>query len=88
MYLLERRAVLQVITDKITPYVGATMAGAAAQVHCERLGITDERVSAAQFEQLIKLIGSGLVIFIGPDQSKKVVDDIRATLVGGKGVMA
>jgi hypothetical protein len=87
MYLLERRTVLQAIAAKITPFVGATMATASAAVHSEKLGITGERVSAAEFEQLLKRVGSGLVIFIGHERSQKVMDEIRAELVGQRGAL-
>jgi hypothetical protein len=82
MDLLERRLVLATIAAKIEPYVGRTMAEASARLHCEKLGIDGETVDATQIDQLLLRIRTGLVIFIGPENSLAVTNDIRETLSG------
>jgi len=77
-------AVLQTITDSISPYIGQMMARSSVEVHCKRLGINGDRtVSNQQISELLHQLSLGLNIFIGREKAEAVIRDIRAT-IGGK----
>jgi hypothetical protein len=77
-------AVLQTITDSISPYIGQMMARSSVEVHCKRLGINGDRtVSNQQISELLHQLSLGLNIFLGREKAEAVIRDIRAT-IGGK----
>ena len=78
-------AVLQVIIEAITPYIGAMMARSSVDVHCKRLGIDgDQTVTSAQINELLKQLALGLNIFIGRDKAEALITNIRTSIGGGK----
>jgi hypothetical protein len=80
---MERSAALARIVAVLQPYLGATMAEASTRAHCEKLGIVGEAVSPAQMESLLAKLGSGLAVFVGRDQTAKVMNEIRTSLGTG-----
>jgi hypothetical protein len=73
---------VQTIVTVLAPFVGSTMARSATLAHCQKLGITGERVSAEQIEALLVKLGGGLNIFLGRDRSSAVIADVRRSLAG------
>lgn len=77
---MERSAALARIVALLQPYLGATMAEASTRAHCEKLGIAGDAVTPEQLESLLGKLGSGLSVFVGREQSVRVMDEIRASL--------
>jgi hypothetical protein len=77
---MERSAALARIVAVLQPYLGATMAEASTRAHCEKLGISGEMVSPEQLESLLAKLGSGLSVFVGREQSVKVMNEIKSSL--------
>ena len=78
-------AVLQTITDAITPYIGAMMARSSVEVHCKRLGIDgDSTVTSSQINELLKHLALGLNIFIGREKADALILTIKTSLRGGQ----
>lgn len=78
-------AVLQAITDAITPYIGAMMARSSVEVHCKRLGIDGDRtVTSSQVHELLKNLALGLNIFIGREKAEALIVNIKTSLSGVK----
>jgi hypothetical protein len=74
-------AVLQVITEAITPYIGAMMARSSVEVHCKRLGIDgDQNVTSSQINELLKNLALGLNIFIGREKADSLIANIKTSL--------
>ena len=77
-------AVLQTITDAITPYIGKMMARSSVEVHCKRLGIDgDQTVTGHQVNELLTQLALGLNIFIGREKAEGLIRDIRVAIAGG-----
>jgi len=81
---MEKGAALTKIVTVLQPYLGATMAEASTRAHCEKLGIAGEVVSAEQLAALLTKLGSGLSVFVGREQSGKVMNEIRDALGLGR----
>jgi hypothetical protein len=77
---LSTSEVVRTIARVVAPYLGETMARAAAQAHCEKLGIIGDQMQPAQAEALIGKMGAGLNVFVGREKSNVVVAEIRRAL--------
>ena len=84
MTAMERIAAITKIVTVLQPYLGATMAEASTRAHCEKLGIAGQVVSVEQLEALLAKLGSGLSVFVGREQSVKVMSEIRNSLGVGR----
>jgi hypothetical protein len=73
-------AVIDVLVRALAPFVGANMARAVARGHCEKVGITTAQVSAAQLEKLIDVLRPGLNVFVGPEKTALIVEQVRRDL--------
>ncbi len=71
---------LPIVVRVMAPYVGDTMARSATEAHCQRLGIADGSLDAAQVDELLAKLGAGLNIFLGKDKSATVIAEVRAAL--------
>jgi hypothetical protein len=80
---LDRKAATERIVAVLQPYLGATMAEASTRAHCEKLGIVGEALTSEQLESLLGKLASGLSVFVGREQSVKVMDEIRSSLRAG-----
>ncbi len=69
-------AVVEVLVRALTPYLGANMARAVARGHCEKIGITSH-VDAAQLDRLVEVLRPGLNVFVGPDKTALIVEQVR-----------
>jgi hypothetical protein len=73
---------LDTIIRMLSPYVGETMARAAALAHCQKLGIVVESadISREQLDALLRKLSQGLNIFVGRDKAAAVVGEIQAAM--------
>ncbi len=73
---------LDTIIRMLSPYVGETMARAAALAHCQKLGIAVESadISREQLDALLRKLSQGLNIFVGRDKAAAVVGEIQAAM--------
>jgi hypothetical protein len=62
------------------PYLGANMARAAVGVARRKLGIDDSQVKPAEIEPLIEQLKPGLQVFLGAEQTKRILGEIRVAL--------
>ena len=81
--MIATREALALITTKLAPYVGKTMAEASLKMHCERLGIDhDGALSHADLERLIGRLSGALSVFVGGQTSDMLMASIRAGVAG------
>jgi len=72
------------IVAVVSPYLGETMARAAARAHCEKLGIAIDgaEITRDQLDALVKKVAQGLNIFVGREKAAVVVSQIHAAIAG------
>ena len=73
---------LDTIIRMLSPYLGETMARAAALAHCQKLGIAVEStdISREQLDALLRKLAQGMNIFVGREKAAAVVSDIHAAM--------
>ena len=73
---------LDTIIGMLSPYLGETMARAAALAHCQKLGIVADgrEISKEQLDALLKKLAQGMNIFIGREKAVVVMGEIRAAM--------
>ena len=73
---------LDTIIRMLSPYLGETMARAAALAHCQKLGIAVEGtdISREQLDALLRKLAQGMNIFVGREKAAAVVSDIHAAM--------
>lgn len=73
---------LDTIVGMLSPYLGETMARAAAIAHCQKLGIVVDgsEITKDQIDALLRRFGQGLNIFIGREKAAAVVGEIHAAM--------
>jgi hypothetical protein len=64
----------------MSPYLGDTMAKAAATAQCRKLGIDGRDVQPDELERLLGRLGTGLNVFLGRTHSAEVVREARTAL--------
>jgi hypothetical protein len=64
----------------LLPYLGANMARAALEVARQKIGIARSEVKPSEIEPLIDHLKPGLQVFLGAEQTKRIVAQIRAVL--------
>lgn len=78
--MIATRTATAAIEEIITPYIGAHMAHASTEAHTRKLGLTGEQLTEQQVRALVDQLAMGLRVFVGPDKTAKVVQEIRARL--------
>ncbi len=76
---------LATIIRELTPYLGATMARAAALTNSEKLGLFAPELTAAQIDQLLDALSPGLHVFLGKKKTEDALHLVRRALATGKG---
>jgi len=73
---------VQTIVTVVAPYLGETMAQAAARAHCQKLGIAIDgsEITRDQLDALVKKVAQGLNIFVGREKAAVVVEQIHAAM--------
>ena len=77
---MQREPALRRIEETIGPFIGRHMAKASVQVQCQRLGITDENVSAPQLRAILDGIGKGMFVLVGQEKTKQILRQIEKSL--------
>jgi hypothetical protein len=82
MGLAKTKDALDTIVGILSPYVGETMARAAALAHCQKLGIVVEgtEITREQLDALLRKLAQGLNIFVGREKAATVVGEIQAAM--------
>ena len=80
--MLKTKDTLDTIVAMLSPYLGETMARAAALAHCQKLGIVADgaEISRDQLDALLRRFAQGLNIFIGREKTVAVVGEIQAAM--------
>lgn len=60
------------VAEVLGPYLGVSMARAAMEGHCRKLGIEGDELSAEELENLIRKLTMGLNIFVGREKSTQI----------------
>lgn len=73
---------LDTIVGMLSPYLGETMARAAALAHCQKLGILVDgaEITKEQLDALLRKFAQGLNIFVGREKAALVVGEIHAAM--------
>jgi len=84
---MEREPALRRIEETIGPFIGRHMAKAAIQLHCQKLGITDGRITDKQLRAILEGIGKGMFVLVGQEKTKDLLREIERGLgiEGGAG---
>jgi hypothetical protein len=75
-----RERVITIVVAAISPYVGATMAGASVRGFCTRLGLDGPALDRAQVTRLLDALAPGLDVYVGKEKAAIVVREIWAAL--------
>jgi hypothetical protein len=75
-----RDRVLTVIVTELSPLLGQSMAGSAARMHLEKLGIAGSELDEAQVDRLLVALAPGLHVFLGRRSTEQAIAAIRSTL--------
>ena len=70
------------IQKNIAPYVGANMARASTQAHCERLGLDGDTITPGQLTSLLDRLAKAMRVFVGPQTTSDVVRAIERDVLG------
>jgi hypothetical protein len=75
---------LDTIVRMLSPYLGETMARAAALAHCQKLGIVVDgtEIKTEQLDALLRKFAQGLNIFVGREKAAVLVGEIQAAMAG------
>ena len=71
-----RERVITIVVSAISPYVGATMAGASVRGFCNRLGLDALVLDHAQVTRLLDALAPGLDVYVGKEKAAIVVREI------------
>ena len=77
---MKKAEALDALAAVLSPYLGATMARASANTHCDKLAINGDQISSAQADALLGRLASGLNVFIGRERSAVVLEEMRRAL--------
>jgi hypothetical protein len=77
---MERDRVLRTIEETIGPFIGHHMAKASTQLHCQRLGIGEGEMTAAQLRAVLDGIGRGMFVLVGKDKATELIRRIEKSL--------
>ena len=78
--LIDKKKALTLIEGVISPYIGKTMAKASTDVHCEKLGIVADKITAKEVEALLDRLAKAMTVFVGKEKTEKLVDEMQATI--------
>lgn len=72
--------VLRTIEEHITPYLGPLMAKSSAQLHCRKLGIDSETMTADQARDLLDRLAIAMRVLVGRQKTEEVVAQLERAL--------
>jgi len=82
MPVAKTKDALDTIIRMLSPYLGETMARAAALAHCQKLGIAVDgnEITREQLDALLRKLAQGMNIFVGREKAAAVVGEINAAM--------
>jgi hypothetical protein len=82
MPVAKTKDALETIIRMLSPYLGETMARAAALTHCQKLGIAVDgtEITREQLDALLRKLAQGMNIFVGREKAAAVVAEINAAM--------
>jgi hypothetical protein len=75
-----REHVLAIVVHALSPYVGATMAGASVRGLCQKLALEGARLDRSQVEKLINALAPGIHVFVGKEKALALVHEMWTAL--------
>lgn len=72
--------VIAILARAISPYVGATMAGASVRGVCARLAVDGAVLDRVQIQTILDALGPGLHVYVGKEKTQNVVREIWSAL--------
>ncbi len=81
----DERGAFDRIVRILVPYLGENMARAALEVSRRKLGLVGARVQPGEIEPLIEQMKPGLRVFLGAEQTHRILAEIRAALSDEEG---
>ncbi len=82
---MDGESALRRIEETIGPFIGRHMAKASIQVQCQRLGVTDGKITAQQLRAVLDGIGKGMLVLVGEEKTKTLLREIEKSLGIGSG---
>lgn len=79
---MRRSEVQPLIEEGLAPILGPTMAKAAVEAHSSRLSIEGGEIDEESLRDLLARLELGLKVFVGPDKSSAVMQEIRQRIDG------
>ena len=72
--------VIAILVRAISPYVGATMAGASVRGVCARLAVDGAAMDRARIQTILDALGPGLHVYVGKEKTQSVLREIWSAL--------
>jgi hypothetical protein len=76
----ERDSAFESIVRLLVPYLGESMARAALEVSRRKVGLQGAPAQPSEVDALIEQMKPGLRVFLGAEQTQRLLDQIRAAL--------
>jgi len=73
---------IETIIATLAPVIGEHMSRAVVTGSLERMGLTRDRVSAAELGRLVHQLGLGLNVFVGRVKAKALIEELNRKLEG------
>jgi hypothetical protein len=77
---MDSEPALRRIEEAIGPFIGPHMAKASIQVQCQRLGVTDGKLTTNQLRAVLEGIGKGMFVLVGQEKTKALLKELEKTL--------
>jgi hypothetical protein len=77
---MDSEPALRRIEEAIGPLIGRHMAKASIQAQCQRLGVTDGKITTQQLRAVVDGIGKGMFVLVGQEKTKALLRDLEKTL--------
>jgi hypothetical protein len=65
---------------ELSPLLGQNMAGSAARLHLEKLGLAEDELDDTQVSRLLTALAPGLHVFVGQHNTEQAIAAIRRAL--------
>lgn len=77
---MDQEPALRRIEETIGPFIGRHMAKASIQLQCQRLGLTDGRITVQQLRSVLEGIGKGMLVLVGQEKTKHLLRELEKSL--------
>ena len=80
----DTKTVVSVIEEQITPFIGRSMAKTSTELHCEKLGIGEWKMTQEEADALLDRLSKAMVVFVGREKTDQLIVDIKNSIgIGG-----